>query len=51
MKKLIIEAIECKHLPEFNYQGFYRAVEPHLILPNRTANGNDKVQSEYIEIN
>ena len=31
MKNLIIEAIENKKTLEFNYQGFYRIVEPHTL--------------------
>lgn len=29
MKNLINEAIKNKNILEFNYQGFYRVVEPH----------------------
>jgi len=39
MKNLIIKAIENMKLLEFNYQGFYRVVEPHTF--GTFSNGNE----------
>jgi hypothetical protein len=39
MKKIISEAIEKRKLLEFNYQGFYRVVEPHTY--GIFSNGNE----------
>lgn len=39
MKNIIIKAIENKKLLEFNYQGFYRVVEPHTF--GEFNNGNE----------
>jgi hypothetical protein len=47
MKKLISEAIENKRLLEFNYQGFYRIVEPHTF--GMFSNGNELLIAYQID--
>jgi len=47
MKKLIAEAIEKMKLLEFNYQGFYRVVEPHTF--GMFNNGNELLIAYQID--
>ncbi len=47
MKKLITEAIQKKKLLEFNYQGFYRVVEPHT--HGVFSNGNELLVAFQID--